>query len=325
MTTITTSSPTQTLPGSWAPTAPGCLRSTDFWIWQYHPDSRSSDMRTVLGGPTQTTDCLAPTWQSDVVYAGTQCPPNYTPACKDEAVTCCPDVYEFTCAAPPGPSGHSEMFRCASRWSTEDATAVITLTDLRDNGIEVVTRPLLPHQHLFALAMVYTPTEHPPETATPPTNGDGDSCNGARAAAGIGVGVAAGVALIALATWVLWRRRRKHRQQTATPTISPSAPSAHSGTLGPGYFRPAELPTEQQYIELMDTTTPTVAEHDRAEPETVHSVEFLLAQNDARKLAEHKITAREDNYEIVDNVQAHKGYEQAPIDSGNTTVVLCPF
>ncbi|RYP37431.1 hypothetical protein DL767_002904 [Monosporascus sp. MG133] len=277
MTTTTTSIPAQTLPGSWAPTAPGCLRSTDFWIWRYHPDFRSSDMRTVLGGPTQTTDCLAPTWRSDEAYAGTRCPPNYTPACGDEAVT----VYEFTCAPPPGPTGHSEMFRCVSRWRTdESASALITLTDLRDNRIELVTRPLLSYQHLFALAMVYTtPTEQSSsasETAPPqitsssssPANGDGGSSIGAGAAVGIGVGAAAGVALIVLAIWVLRRRRRKHTQQPTTHTIPPSAQSAYCGTPKPGYFGPAELsserhhelPTERQHGELMDTTTPPVAE-----------------------------------------------------------------
>ncbi|RYP80912.1 hypothetical protein DL770_006070 [Monosporascus sp. CRB-9-2] len=270
MTTATTSSPTHTLPGSWTPTAPGCLRSTDFWIWRYDTDVRSSDMRTVLGGPTQTADCLAPTWQSDVVYAGTQCPPNYTQACGEEAVTCCPDVYEFTCVPPPEPTRHSEMFRCVSRWRTDEgATAVITVTDLRDNRIGVVTRSLLSYQHLFALAMVYTtPTEQSSsasETAPPqitsssssPASGDGDSSIGAGAAAGVAVGVAAGVALIALATWVLWRRRRKHRQQ-----------STYCDTPSPGHFAPVELsserhhelPTERQYGELVDTTTPPVAE-----------------------------------------------------------------
>ncbi|RYO74124.1 hypothetical protein DL764_010980 [Monosporascus ibericus] len=314
MTTATTSSPTQTLPGSWTPTARGCLRSTDFWIWRYHTDVRSSDMRTVLGGPTQTTDCLAPTWQSDVVYAGTRCPPNYTPACEDEAVTCCPDVYEFTCAPPPEPTAHSEMFRCVSRWRTDEGvTALITITDLRDNRIGVVTRELLSHQHLFALAMVYTtPIEQSSsasETAPPqitsssssPASGDGDSSIGAGAAAGIGVGATAGVALIALATWVLWRRRRR-RKHTQQPS--------------PGYFGPVELSSERQY-EL-----PTERQHGEL---IVDSIEFLLAQDDARKLAEEKITTREDNHGIVDNVQVQKGCEQASVDSRNTTVVFRHF
>ncbi|RYP71094.1 hypothetical protein DL771_005028 [Monosporascus sp. 5C6A] len=240
MATTTTGSPTQTLPGGWTPTAPGCLRSTDFWIWRYHPDVRSSDMRTVLGGPTQTTDCLAPTWQSDEV------------------------VYEFTCVASPEPTRHSEMFRCVSRWRTDEgATALITITDLRDNRIGVVTRPLLSYQHLFALAMVYTtPTEQSssaPETeppqitspSSPPANGDGNSSIGAGAAAGIAVGATAGVALIALATWVLWRRRRKHRQQPTTSYFGPAELSSE---------RQHELPTERQHSELMDTATPPVAE-----------------------------------------------------------------
>lgn len=92
MTTPTPTATAQTLPPSWTPTAPGCLRSTDFWVWMYNTDLASSDARTVLGGPSQTTDCLAPTWTSDAAYAGTQCPPNYTPACSADAVTCCPTL-----------------------------------------------------------------------------------------------------------------------------------------------------------------------------------------------------------------------------------------
>ncbi len=86
----TTSAPT--LPGSWTPTVSGCLQSSDYWMWMYDSDPAKSDARTVLGGPSQTTDCLAPTWQFDVVYAGTQCPPNYTPACTADAITCCPTL-----------------------------------------------------------------------------------------------------------------------------------------------------------------------------------------------------------------------------------------
>lgn len=83
--------PAQTLPGDWTPTVSGCRRTDDYWIWFYIPDS---DERTVLGGPSQVTDCLAPTWGPEVTYVGSQCPPEYTPACdggdETEPVTCCP-------------------------------------------------------------------------------------------------------------------------------------------------------------------------------------------------------------------------------------------
>lgn len=78
----------QTLAGDWRPTVTGCQRADDYWVWFY---SAPLDERTVLGGPSQITDCLAPTWSPELTYAGSQCPPNYTPVCEaDAVVTCCP-------------------------------------------------------------------------------------------------------------------------------------------------------------------------------------------------------------------------------------------
>ncbi|KAK7756014.1 hypothetical protein SLS62_001957 [Diatrype stigma] len=218
MTTPTTTA--QTLPASWTPTAPGCLRSTDFWVWMYNTDLASSDARTVLGGPSQTTDCLAPTWTSDAAYAGTQCPPNYTPACSADAVTCCPTVYDFTCVANVQPTAHQEMFRCVSQWGSGRGTATMTLTNFQENKIGQVTRELSSHQHLVAMAMVFTTptstatsssstsgidpaTATPPpasSTSTPPSTPSNSSLSTA-AAAGIGVGATAGFLLIS----ILWQ------------------------------------------------------------------------------------------------------------------------
>ena len=86
-TSTTAATPVQTLPADWTPTAPGCRRTGDYWVWLY---SEGKDERTVLGGPSQITDCLAPTWAPELTYAGSQCPPGFTPACDVEAVTCCP-------------------------------------------------------------------------------------------------------------------------------------------------------------------------------------------------------------------------------------------
>lgn len=48
----------------------------------------------VLGGPSQTTECLPTSWASEVVYSGVQCPQKYTSACQGtdshSEVTCCP-------------------------------------------------------------------------------------------------------------------------------------------------------------------------------------------------------------------------------------------
>lgn len=80
-----------TLPATWQPTASSCISSSDYWAWDYGSDS---DRWVVLGGPSQTTDCLPTSWASDVVYSGEHCPQKYTSACQgtdsSSAITCCP-------------------------------------------------------------------------------------------------------------------------------------------------------------------------------------------------------------------------------------------
>lgn len=79
-----------TLTASWQPTGSGCLSSADYWIWDYGQD----DSQLVLGGPSQTTDCLPTSWGVDVVFNGEDCPHGYTSACRGAdsrgEVTCCP-------------------------------------------------------------------------------------------------------------------------------------------------------------------------------------------------------------------------------------------
>ncbi|RYO79137.1 hypothetical protein DL766_000074 [Monosporascus sp. MC13-8B] len=210
---------------------------------------------------------------------------------------------------------------------------------------------------VYATPSSPTSETEPPRIASPsssPPSGDGDSS----------VGAAAGVALIVLATWVLRRRRRrrKHRHHPSPDYFGPAelpTERQHSELMGTTTPPVAELPNKPFYEVVCDDKpgyfgTPWCilraliqqfgvelqrfgvrpdgmimpnwsGKHERAEPETVYSVEFLLAQNNARKLAEHKTMAHEDSYEIVDNIQVHKGCEQAPTNSRNTTVVLCHF
>lgn len=80
-----------TLPANWQPTVSACLSSSDYWLWDYGSES---DRWVVLGGPSQTTDCLPTPWASDAVFSGVQCPQKYTSACQGtdshSEVTCCP-------------------------------------------------------------------------------------------------------------------------------------------------------------------------------------------------------------------------------------------
>lgn len=84
--TTTTAAPTLTL--DWAQDTK-CLQPSEYWKWSWAP---SPDPHTVLGGPSQTTECLPSGWGPSETYAATACPARYTSACagEDGAVTCCP-------------------------------------------------------------------------------------------------------------------------------------------------------------------------------------------------------------------------------------------
>ncbi|KAI0542311.1 hypothetical protein GGR58DRAFT_453484 [Xylaria digitata] len=224
MTTPSTT-PSPTLPADWIPTSAGCLRTDDYWVWEY--DAEAFDARTVLGGPSQTTNCFASTWNPTVTYAGSGCPPQYTSACQNTnfgAVTCCPTAYEFSCQPETWSAGvHGEWFRCQSRY---DSRTVMTLTrtDFQENTLAMGTRTRQTWEHLFALALMYTtptstsettslPTSTSDPTATSAPSEDTPSGLSAGASAGIGVGAAAAVIILALLLWFLYRRKR-------APTLS---------------------------------------------------------------------------------------------------------
>lgn len=111
--------PAPTLPAGWTPTVSGCLRTDDFWIWNY---GGVDDQRTVLGGPSQTTNCFPSTWNPASPYTGWTCPRDYTIACQGtdsiSAITCCPTAYDFTCAIPSSGqtvNTHGSWFPCISQ------------------------------------------------------------------------------------------------------------------------------------------------------------------------------------------------------------------
>lgn len=157
MTTTTTSSSTPTLPASWVPTAQGCLKTNDFWQWDY---GSNDDMRTVLGGPSQTTNCLPSTWDATGTYDGSACPLQYTSACQgtdsNSAITCCPTAFDFEClpATAIATDPHGYWFRCSSQYGKTGAI-VVTQTDFIANTQSVATRAMQTGLHLFALAIVY--------------------------------------------------------------------------------------------------------------------------------------------------------------------------
>ncbi|XXG98026.1 hypothetical protein Hte_004343 [Hypoxylon texense] len=261
---------TPTLPADWTPDKQGCLRTNDYWIWDYEV---AADARTVLGGPSQTSDCFPSTWDATGTYAGTQCPPQYTSACQGTdsaaAVTCCPTgAYSFACQAETWQPGiHAEAFRCQSKHTTGGAI-VVTRTDLKKNTIAVETRTRSTHEHLFALAMLYTtPTSTATSSAiTEPSTTDSSLTPGASSqaessqtsssalstgeAAGVGVGVA--VAVLMLASFLAWflKRRRTSGNPTQGTNVeeyidspSPPMPRLPPGEL-PSFKEPSELNTE---------------------------------------------------------------------------------
>ncbi|KAI2472711.1 hypothetical protein F4781DRAFT_382674 [Annulohypoxylon bovei var. microspora] len=256
---MTTSTPTLTLVDSWTPTQSGCLRTDDYWIWDYQT---AFDQRTVLGGPAQITNCLPSSWGGNVTYVGTGCPPMYTSACQGTnsaaVVTCCPWAYSFACEPQSSPGvRHAESFRCVSQESNGN-TITVTRTSILANSLATETRVESTAFHLFALAIVYsTPASTSiTSSATGTSSQDNPSATGASPqdnssalspgqAAGVGAGVGVGVILlVSIIAFFLWRRRAlsKHTENTqsvAQYTNYPVPPKT-----------PRELPTISALSEL---------------------------------------------------------------------------
>ncbi|KAI9933582.1 hypothetical protein ASPWEDRAFT_43407 [Aspergillus wentii DTO 134E9] len=258
----TAAEPTITLSPGWRPTEYGCLRQNDFWIWDY-PDP--GEKRTVLGGPSQATNCFpSSTWMSTGAYAGTACPSYYTSACQGNdstaAVTCCPTVYSFECVSA-NTKLRDSYFPCISRWqSTGNVT--LTRTVFASNTITFNPTTLNTNVHLFALGVAYaTPTATDTNADSDPTssststsslsesNSTNNSSISGGAAAGIGIGSAAGVVLIAALAWLLYRRRKPSK------TIPPQTNTGYTGIadaskVGQRYEPPQELPSRTPRREL---------------------------------------------------------------------------
>lgn len=153
-----------TLRGDWVPNnQANCLKTDDIWQWDY---GIPEDRRTVLGAPSQTSECLPRGWSRSMTYAGTQCPPRYTEACQATeeglAVVCCPTMYNFSCHPPTDVATvpHGSVFRCRSQY-TDTGTWVVTQTFMTaaEPSTSLATPTYGPGYHLFALAIIYaTPT-----------------------------------------------------------------------------------------------------------------------------------------------------------------------
>ncbi|KAI0512618.1 hypothetical protein F5B22DRAFT_298728 [Xylaria bambusicola] len=243
----TTSTPAPTLSTDWAPTASGCLRKSDLWVWQYSDIQK--DARTVLGGPSQTTACFSSEWTATLTYAGSGCPAKYTPACTNgDAVTCCPDLYSFTCDKETWSvsTTHGDWFRCVSQWDSQTIDT-LTKTDFVASTIKIETRTRHPNQHLFALALLYTPpppssTSSLPTSSSDPTptetpSGNSNSGLTPAAAGGIGAGVGAAAVLLGVIGWIWYRRRKASNVTPPTPGTS----SAHTYNPDGSYGQPHYL------------------------------------------------------------------------------------
>ena len=182
---MTTEAPPYSIPPDWSPSKAGCLRKEDYWLW-FWPDHQH-DNRTVLGGPSQTTDCFPPTWAASDVYVATNCPPSYTSAScegsdRRETVTCCPEYvcipplseqlqivpwdianplqstgssnHKFTCAVSESQKAHGSYFPCRLQY-TKTRTVLATLTDFVSNTINVDAVTQKPGLHLYALGVLF--------------------------------------------------------------------------------------------------------------------------------------------------------------------------
>ncbi|KAI6088724.1 hypothetical protein F4821DRAFT_232843 [Hypoxylon rubiginosum] len=264
---------TPTLPANWTPDKQGCLRTNDYWIWDYEIPN---DARTVLGGPSQTSDCFPSTWDATLTYAGSQCPPQYTSACQGtdsaSAVTCCPTgPYSFACQPETwSPGVHAEQFRCQSK-HTSGGPIVVTRTDFKKNTLNVGTRTRSTNEHLFALAMMYTTPASTPTSSTitatsttdssiPESSSQADSETSSSnfstgKAAGVGAGVAVVVIVLAgLLAWFIKRRRKASRDQAQGPSTEeyyhyPPPPMSLPRSPVPS-SPPEEMPTFKEPVEL---------------------------------------------------------------------------
>ncbi|KAI3392962.1 hypothetical protein diail_4949 [Diaporthe ilicicola] len=271
--TMTTITATPTLPASWQPTVAGCLTSSDYWMWDY---GSSDDMRLVVGGPSQVTNCLPTSWAADVVYSGSECPPRYTSACQGtnsaSEVTCCPTLNKFTCANPSTSVNHAYEFRCVSQWAAA-TTINVTRTRFVENNLAVETRNYGPPVHLWALAVLYvtststdsvasttqTSTSSQSSATSASSGSSSDSGLSTGAAAGIGVGAAVGVVLLAIFAWWIYRHRRSRRQvsEVATHHQSQYTPETteqvepnggYKGPVPPSRFEMPESPPIAQEL-----------------------------------------------------------------------------
>lgn len=149
------------LPADWLPlTQANCIRTDDFWQWDY---GVSNDRRLVVGGPTQTTECLPTEWNSAMTYIGSQCPPRYTEACRAStsasAITCCPAAFNFSCppATDMSTAAHASLFPCMSEHASNGNVTVtrMFMTASNPTSTRVVTQSTRKGVHLFALAIIF--------------------------------------------------------------------------------------------------------------------------------------------------------------------------
>ncbi|KAE8380232.1 hypothetical protein BDV26DRAFT_257933 [Aspergillus bertholletiae] len=220
MSTIT---PRPTLDPDWTPTVYGCNRKGDFWSWNFRSEN---DQRTVLGGPSQTTNCLPSTWDPSQAYAGTQCPTGYTSACLSTGsampttTVCCPTIYAFSCVENASKNPHGPWFPCMSQFDTS-TTRRVTVTDFAANTITFQDVAQKTNLHLFAMGISHTsPTATDPAdsstTSSSPTStaeSGSSSAISAGAAAGIGVGSAAGVMMIGILGWFFLLRKKRTKPE----------------------------------------------------------------------------------------------------------------
>lgn len=149
------------LSGDWVPSIQAnCMRTDDFWVWDY---GVPSDRRLVVGGPTQTTECLPTQWNSAITYTGSQCPPRYTEACREStgagAITCCPTAFDFSCppATDMATALHASLFPCMSAHTSSGTLLATRMFMTASNPIStrVETQTSKPPAHLFALGIVF--------------------------------------------------------------------------------------------------------------------------------------------------------------------------
>ncbi|ATY63490.1 hypothetical protein A9K55_007395 [Cordyceps militaris] len=286
-TSTSTLPPLHSFPSTW--TAPeSCFASTNYYRVLY-ADGGGRFVSNMYGTPTPvftgntpSGDCFPPSFTINVPYLtdGSACPAGYTRACatagsakagESAAVstfTCCPSVTgnafsfmckdnQYGCHATAASGGIVWTGVITDLGVTPATESPVTRTPSTNEGIEAWGIKFLSVAPGSTATSIPTPSQNASDTENQGTqSADSSASHGSLsggAIAGIVVGSIAGVALLAVGAFLLYRRKKSPGPQYYSPApgkypnqpgndpiYQPSSPSPGPGQMGSSY-QPSEM------------------------------------------------------------------------------------